>query len=172
MNVYDSAQMAELLAPLGYGPAAGPDGADLVILNTCHIREKAAEKVYSELGKIRRLKRERTEQGAEMLIAVDHDVELAESGQEAMAKLDRSHFDLVFTDLAMPEMDGWETARAIRNKFPDIRIVMVTGYGPTTDPPVGEEDLIDGIIGKPFDFTQVGAMLTNLTTNEAETPVV
>ena len=48
--------MAELLAPLGYAPAAGPDGADLVILNTCHIREKAAEKVFSELGTIRRLK--------------------------------------------------------------------------------------------------------------------
>src|ERR1051325_558414 len=109
---------------------------------------------------------------AEMLIAVDHKVELAESGQEAMAKLNRSHFDLVFTDLAMPEMDGWETARAIRNKFPEIRIVMVTGYGPSTDPPDGEEDLIDGIIGKPFDFTQVGAMLTNLTTHQAETPIV
>jgi len=100
---------------------------------------------------------------AEMLIAVDHNVELAESGQEAMAKLNRNHFDLVFTDLAMPEMDGWETARAIRKKFPDIRIVMVTGYGPTTTPPAGEEDLVDGIIGKPFDFTQVGAMLTSLT---------
>ena len=109
---------------------------------------------------------------AEMLIAVNHKVELAESGQEAIAKLNRSHFDLVFTDLAMPEMDGWETARAIRKKFPDIRIVMVTGYGPTTTPPAGEEDLIDGIIGKPFDFTQVGAMLAGLTTQEAETPVV
>jgi CheY-like chemotaxis protein len=72
----------------------------------------------------------------------------------------------------MPEMDGWETARAIRKKFPAIRIVMVTGYGPTTTPPAGEEDLIDGIIGKPFDFTQVGAMLTSLTTHAAETPVV
>jgi hypothetical protein len=49
---------------------------------------------------------------------------------------------------------------------------MVTGYGPSTDAPDGEEDLIDGIIGKPFDFTQVGAMLTNLTTHQAETPIV
>ncbi len=45
MNVYDSARMAEVLAPLGYGPASSPEDADMVILNTCHIREKAAEKV-------------------------------------------------------------------------------------------------------------------------------
>ena len=109
---------------------------------------------------------------AEMLIAVNHKVDLAESGQQAIAKLQRSQFDLVFTDLAMPEMDGWETARVIRNNFPDVRIVMVTGYGPSTTPPVGEENLIDGIIGKPFDFTQVGEMLTTLTTNQTEVPAV
>jgi len=56
MNVYDSARMAELVAPLGYTPSETAKGADLVILNTCHIREKAAEKVFSELGGIRRLK--------------------------------------------------------------------------------------------------------------------
>ena len=46
MNVYDSDRMADLLAPLGYGPASGPENADMVILNTCHIREKAAEKLF------------------------------------------------------------------------------------------------------------------------------
>jgi tRNA-2-methylthio-N6-dimethylallyladenosine synthase len=56
MNEYDSARMADVLAPLGYRPVATPDAADLVILNTCHIREKAAEKVYSELGRLRPLK--------------------------------------------------------------------------------------------------------------------
>jgi tRNA-2-methylthio-N6-dimethylallyladenosine synthase len=56
MNEYDSARMADVLAPLGYRPVASPDAADLVILNTCHIREKAAEKVYSELGRLRPLK--------------------------------------------------------------------------------------------------------------------
>jgi tRNA-2-methylthio-N6-dimethylallyladenosine synthase len=53
MNVYDSARMADVLAPVGYEATEDPDAADLVILNTCHIREKAAEKVYSELGRIR-----------------------------------------------------------------------------------------------------------------------
>jgi tRNA-2-methylthio-N6-dimethylallyladenosine synthase len=59
MNVYDSARMAELLAPIGYGPAEQPEDADMVILNTCHIREKAAEKVYSELGRLKKIKDER-----------------------------------------------------------------------------------------------------------------
>ena len=70
MNVYDSARMADLLAPLGYQQAGAAAGADLVILNTCHIREKAAEKVFSELGAIRRLKEARRRRGGAMLIAV------------------------------------------------------------------------------------------------------
>jgi tRNA-2-methylthio-N6-dimethylallyladenosine synthase len=56
MNAYDSARMADLMAPLGYAEATSAEAADLVILNTCHIREKAAEKVFSELGGLRRLK--------------------------------------------------------------------------------------------------------------------
>jgi len=108
---------------------------------------------------------------AEMLVAVNHDVQLAESGHQALEKLISGNFDLVFTDLAMPEMDGWETARAIRKHCPNIRIIMVTGYGPATPPPIGEEHLVDGIIGKPFDFTQVGAVLTTPTTLPEEVTV-
>jgi PAS domain S-box-containing protein len=100
---------------------------------------------------------------AEMLVAVNHKVELAGSGQEAVEKLRRGGFDFVFTDLAMPEMDGWETARLIRKNWPGLKIVLVTGYGPATTPPPGEEDLVDAIIGKPFDFTQVGSTLNTLT---------
>lgn len=99
---------------------------------------------------------------AEMLRAVNHQVELAGSGQEAVQKLRQGGFDFVFTDLAMPEMDGWETARLIRKDWPNIGIILVTGYGPTTEPPAGEEDLVDAIIGKPFDFTQVGLTLNAL----------
>jgi PAS domain S-box-containing protein len=105
---------------------------------------------------------------AEMLVAVDHEVQLAESGQHALEKMRHEDYDLVFTDLAMPEMDGWETARAIRKQWPQVRIVMVTGYGPTTPLPDGEEDLIDGIIGKPFDFSQVGGVLKNFESRNCE----
>ena len=100
---------------------------------------------------------------AEMLVAVNHEVELAGSGHEAVQKMRTGGFDFVFTDLAMPEMDGWETARLIRKDWPNVRIVLVTGYGPTTAPPTGEEDLVDAIIGKPFDFAQVGSTLNALT---------
>jgi PAS domain S-box-containing protein len=99
---------------------------------------------------------------AEMLVAVNHTVEVAGSGQEAVEKLRRGMFDVVFTDLAMPEMDGWETAREIRKQSPNTQIVLVTGYGPTTVPPVGEEKLVDAIIGKPFDFAQVSSTLNGL----------
>jgi PAS domain S-box-containing protein len=100
---------------------------------------------------------------AEMLIAVNHTVELAGSGHEAVQKMGTGAFDFVFTDLAMPEVDGWETARMIRRSWPNVKIVLVTGYGPTTEPPSGEENLVDAIIGKPFDFGQVGSTLTTLT---------
>jgi PAS domain S-box-containing protein len=99
---------------------------------------------------------------AEMLVAMRHKLELAGSGQEALQKLRQHRFDFVFTDLAMPEMDGWETARSIRKTWPDVKIVLVTGYGPTTTPPPGEEQLVDAIIGKPFDFTQVASTLNTL----------
>ena len=70
MNVYDSERMQDVLAPLGYGQTETPENADLIILNTCHIREKAAEKVYSELGKIRRMKENRAAKGQDTVIEI------------------------------------------------------------------------------------------------------
>ena len=85
MNVYDSARMADLLAPLGYATVDAADDADMVILNTCHIREKATEKVYSELGQLRRLKAARAEAGNSMVLAVAGCVAQAE-GKEIIAR--------------------------------------------------------------------------------------
>ncbi len=81
MNVYDSHRMADTLAPAGYAETAASDEADLVILNTCHIREKAAEKVYSEIGRMRVLKEEAAAQGRKMLIAVAGCVAQAEGAE-------------------------------------------------------------------------------------------
>ena len=89
MNVYDSGRMADVLAPLGYEPVASAAGADMVILNTCHIREKAAEKVYSALGRLRALKNG----NPDMAIAVAGCVAQAE-GEEIRRRA--PYVDLVF----------------------------------------------------------------------------
>ena len=70
MNVYDSLRMQDLMSPHGYETTEIVDDADLVILNTCHIREKASEKMYSELGKIRQLKEKKAKNGSAMTVAV------------------------------------------------------------------------------------------------------
>lgn len=85
MNVYDSERMADVLRPLGYGVTDDPEGADLVVLNTCHIREKATEKVYSELGQIKLMKNRKADAGGSMTIAVAGCVAQAE-GEEIMRR--------------------------------------------------------------------------------------
>ena len=107
MNVYDSGRMADVLAPLGYVPTPSPEGADMIILNTCHIRDKAAEKVFSELGRLRRLK---DESGGRMVLAVAGCVAQAE-GKEILARA--PYVDIVLgpqTYHRLPEM----VARAAR----------------------------------------------------------
>ncbi|MEJ0095407.1 MAG: tRNA (N6-isopentenyl adenosine(37)-C2)-methylthiotransferase MiaB [Methylocella sp.] len=81
MNVYDSQRMVDLLAPEGYAETARVEDADLVILNTCHIRERASEKIFSELGKLRVLKAERASAGQATKIIVAGCVAQAE-GEE------------------------------------------------------------------------------------------
>ncbi len=93
MNVYDSARMADVLAPLGYRSVDAPEQADLIILNTCHIREKAAEKVYSELGRLRGLKSRPAANGRPVRLAVAGCVAQAE-GEELVARA--PFLDLVF----------------------------------------------------------------------------
>ena len=124
MNVYDSERMAGLLKPLGYRVADAPDAADLVILNTCHIREKAAEKVYSDLARLKRLKTERESAGGELKIAVAGCVAQAEGAEitrrapvvdmvvgpqayhrlpELIARAARDKGDVLDTDFAVEE---------------------------------------------------------------------
>ncbi len=110
MNVYDSARMADVLAPLGYAPVSEPAGADMVILNTCHIRDRAAEKVFSQLGRLRLLKLDREASGGRMILAVAGCVAQAE-GAEILARA--PYVDIVLgpqTYHRLPEM----VARASR----------------------------------------------------------
>ncbi|HXP30844.1 MAG TPA: MiaB/RimO family radical SAM methylthiotransferase, partial [Stellaceae bacterium] len=112
MNVYDSGRMADLLAPLGYVAAETAEDADMVILNTCHIREKAAEKVFSELGRLAPLKRRKARAGGRMILAVAGCVAQAE-GAEILARA--PHVDIVLgpqTYHRLPEL----VARATRSQ--------------------------------------------------------
>ncbi len=110
MNVYDSMRMNDVMAPLGYSASDTPDDADLVILNTCHIREKAEEKVYSDLGRILKQKKKKAAKGEKMLIAVGGCVGQAE-GQEIIHRA--PYVDIVLGPQSyhqLPEM----VTRAIR----------------------------------------------------------
>jgi tRNA-2-methylthio-N6-dimethylallyladenosine synthase len=120
MNVYDSQRMADTLAPEGYVETATAEDADLIILNTCHIREKAAEKVYSELGRMRRLQEKAAADGRRLLVAVAGCVAQAE-GEEIVRRAPA--VDLVVGSqnyhrlpdlLARAERDG----RAVDTEFP------------------------------------------------------
>jgi len=107
MNVYDGERMAELLGAHGLSPAAETDDADLVVLNTCHIREKAAEKAYSDVGRLRR------EDGSKPLIALAGCVAQAEGAE---AKRRSPLIDIVVGPQAyhrLPEMVA-QVSRGVR----------------------------------------------------------
>ncbi|QHI95622.1 tRNA (N6-isopentenyl adenosine(37)-C2)-methylthiotransferase MiaB [Aristophania vespae] len=104
MNVYDSARMADVLQPLGYRPVETAEEADMIILNTCHIRERAAEKVFSELGRLRLICEARKAEGHNTLLAVAGCVAQAE-GEEILARA--PYVDLILgpqTYHRLPEM--------------------------------------------------------------------
>ena len=122
MNAYDSARMADVMAPHGYALTDVLEGADMVVLNTCHIREKAAEKVYSELGRLRVLKREREADGGRMIVAVAGCVAQAE-GDEMIRRADT--VDIVVGPQVyhrLPEMVAKlaRHAKALDTEFPAV----------------------------------------------------
>lgn len=123
MNAYDSTRMADILAPLGYETTETANDADMVILNTCHIREKASEKVFSDLGRMRDIKNAKAEDGKKMLIAVAGCVAQAEGD----VIIDRAKYvDMVFgpqTYHQLPEMvadaiGAYGTARIVNTDMP------------------------------------------------------
>ena len=128
MNVYDSARMADVLAPLGYARTETPDDADMVIINTCHIREKAAEKVFSELGHWRIRKHAAQAKGGDVTIAVAGCVAQAE-GKELV---NRAPFvDLVVGSQAyhqLPELLA--RAERARVKGTGGRGILATDFPP------------------------------------------
>jgi len=117
MNVYDSARMADVLAPLGYAQIAAAEDADMILLNTCHIREKAAEKLFSDLGRLRLLKNEKAKDGRQLVIGVAGCVAQAE-GEEILARAP-------FVDLVL----GPQTY----HRLPEMVAKLARGRGPVLD---------------------------------------
>ncbi len=115
MNVYDSARMADVLAPLGYHTVDTPEDADMIILNTCHIREKATDKVFSELGRLKAYQDDKKETGGKMLMAVAGCVAQAE-GDFIMQRA--PYVDMVFgpqTYHELPQMVMKATGERVVN---------------------------------------------------------
>ena len=122
MNVYDSSRMADILRPLGYAQVDEPDDADMMILNTCHIREKATDKVFSEIGRLKVHKDKKEAKGGRMLMAVAGCVAQAE-GDFILQRA--PIIDMVFgpqTYHELPEMvlkaNGNE--RVVNTEFPAV----------------------------------------------------
>ncbi len=120
MNVYDSDKMSDVLAPSGYENTNDVNEADLILLNTCHIREKASEKLFSELGRMKEVGIERKENGKETLIGVAGCVAQAQ-GEEIMKRA--PVVDLVFGPQAyhrLPQMlKTAKHSRVIDTDFPE-----------------------------------------------------
>ena len=120
MNVYDSDRMVDALVPHGYVATETMDNADLIVLNTCHIREKAAEKVYSELGRLKELRATRRAEGGDLMIGVAGCVAQAE-GEEIIARAPA--VDLVFGPQSyhrLPELiEQARSARVVDTDFPE-----------------------------------------------------
>ncbi|MET0438747.1 MAG: tRNA (N6-isopentenyl adenosine(37)-C2)-methylthiotransferase MiaB [Devosia sp.] len=131
MNVYDSDRMADALAPHGYAPTQDMAEADLVLLNTCHIREKASEKVFSELGRLKELQNEKRASGSDLMIGVAGCVAQAE-GEEIARRAPM--VDMVFGPQAyhrLPEMLA--KAEGNRHMHPALRRAVVDTDFPEED---------------------------------------
>ncbi|MER3427895.1 MAG: hypothetical protein C4334_07315 [Pyrinomonas sp.] len=105
---------------------------------------------------------------AEMLTEMGHTVVKVESGADGLRWLERASFDAVFTDLSMPEMDGWAVARHIRARWPETKVLLVTGYGASLEPKGELAELVDAIISKPFAFDVIATALARLTNVQSE----
>ena len=143
MNVYDSARMADVLAPLGYDACLSPEDADMVILNTCHIREKAAEKVFSELGRLHQLQEERALDGRPLVLGVAGCVAQAEGAEIARRA---PYVDMVFGPQSY-------------HRLPDMVAQLARGGGLVLDTEFPVEDKFDSL-PEPRHQTGPAAFLT------------
>lgn len=97
-----------------------------------------------------------------MLISAGHHTDHAGSGREAIEKLERDPFDLVLTDLSMPEMDGWAVAGEVRRRWPGIKVVMITGHAVSPETADNNRDLVSEVMFKPIQFDDLNSTMSDL----------
>ncbi|HEX8184093.1 MAG TPA: ATP-binding protein, partial [Blastocatellia bacterium] len=97
-----------------------------------------------------------------MLNSAGHSTVHAANGREALTKMELGGFDLVFTDLSMPEMDGWAVASEIRRRWPAVKIVMITGYAVPPETVNRHRNLVNEVISKPIRFDDISATLSHV----------
>ena len=97
-----------------------------------------------------------------MLNSAGHRTDDAGSGQEALAKLEHAPFDLVFTDLSMPEMDGWAVASEVRRRWPGVKVVLITGYAVPPELVASNRELVSDVIFKPIRFDDLTSTLSQV----------
>jgi CheY-like chemotaxis protein len=95
-----------------------------------------------------------------MLKAKGHEVVVAPNGEEGIERFKSEAFDLVFTDLGMPRLSGWDVGKTIKGLNPKIPVVMITGWGVELDREKLNESGIDLVISKPFNFDQVVGLVS------------
>ena len=106
----------------------------------------------------------------DILGAIGHEATVVASGGEALARLREGAFDLVLTDLAMPEMTGWEVARAVKAIEPGMPVVLVTGFGVEIPPADVAGNGVDLVLPKPLAITDVETMLAQVKPRRREEP--
>ena len=128
--------------------------------DAAHIRP-ASILVIDDDGRVR-------EALADILTSVGHRVEQARSAREGLAKLESNQFNLVFTDLAMPEMDGWSVASEIRRRWPSVKIVLTSGFALTPEIITENERIVDRVIFKPVCMEDINATVRQVLPEPAE----
>lgn len=97
-----------------------------------------------------------------MLSSAGHRTEHAGSGREALEKLERGRFDLVFTDLSMPEMDGWAVAGEVRRRWPEVKVVLITGHAVSPETVDNNRDLVSEVMFKPICFDDLSSTMSQV----------
>jgi len=100
---------------------------------------------------------------ADLLEAQGHEPVVVTKSTEALSQVTAQRFDIVFSDLAMPDLSGWQLARAVKEVAPSLPVVLITGFGVELSPEQCRTNHVDAVLTKPVEFAQLMAVAARLT---------